>query len=96
MHGKTAELTHTSTGIFASLNQPLTVTRYHSLIAEAKSLPDELEVVATCDNQLGNTEIMAVQHKTYPLLGVQFHPESVLSEQGHQLLANFIALSADI
>ena len=87
MHGKTSPVLHNGSGVFAGLPQPLTATRYHSLIAERESLPDCLEVTAW----LEDGTIMGLRHRSYPhLQGVQFHPESVLTESGHQLLANFL------
>ena len=87
MHGKTSPVLHNGSGVFAGLPQPLTATRYHSLIAERESLPDCLEVTAW----LEDGTIMGLRHRAYPhLQGVQFHPESVLTESGHQLLANFL------
>lgn len=89
MHGKTSDISHNEQGLFNALKQPLTVTRYHSLIVDNSTLPKELEITAWLLS--GNkTEIMALQHKHLPLASVQFHPESVLTEQGHQLLQNFI------
>jgi len=91
MHGKTSSLSHNNKGIFEHLNNPLTVTRYHSLIVNKDTLPDELNVDAwSHDNN--SDEIMALSHKSLPIKSVQFHPESVLTEQGHQLLENFIQL----
>lgn len=89
MHGKTSEISHNEQGLFKTLKQPLTVTRYHSLIVDRDTLPDELEVTAWLSNN-NQMEIMALQHKHLALASVQFHPESVLTEQGHQLLENFI------
>jgi para-aminobenzoate synthetase component 2 len=89
MHGKTSEISHSEQGLFKTLKQPLTVTRYHSLIVDRDTLPDELEVTAWLSNN-NQMEIMALQHKHLALASVQFHPESVLTEQGHQLLENFI------
>ena len=89
MHGKTSDITHNKQGLFKTLKQPLTVTRYHSLIVDRDTLPDELEVTAWLSNN-NQMEIMALQHKHLALASVQFHPESVLTEQGHQLLENFI------
>jgi len=91
MHGKTSAIQHTGQGVFRNLNNPLTVTRYHSLIVQRDSLPDAFEVTAwtVCDGE--PDEIMGFRHKTLALEGVQFHPESILSEQGHQLLRNFLA-----
>ncbi|PPC61556.1 anthranilate/aminodeoxychorismate synthase component II [Pantoea sp. ICBG 1758] len=90
MHGKTSPVRHTGEGVFRNLANPLTVTRYHSLIVADGSLPDAFEITAWSlrDNQ--PDEIMGFRHRTLPLEGVQFHPESVLSEQGHQLLKNFL------
>jgi para-aminobenzoate synthetase component 2 len=87
MHGKTSPVLHGGEGVFAGLPQPLTATRYHSLIADRASLPDCLEVTAW----LEDGTIMGLRHRNHPhLQGVQFHPESVLTEAGHQLLANFL------
>ncbi|SEL48961.1 para-aminobenzoate synthetase component 2 [Colwellia chukchiensis] len=89
MHGKTSEICHNKQGLFQSLKHPLTVTRYHSLIVDETSIPDELEITAWL-SVAGNKEVMALQHKTLAIASVQFHPESVLTEQGQQLLQNFI------
>ena len=86
MHGKTSPITHSGTGVFLGLNNPLTVTRYHSLLIDPATLPACFEVTAWSDAQ----EIMGIRHREWDLEGVQFHPESILSEQGHQLLANFL------
>ncbi|OAT29866.1 para-aminobenzoate synthase amidotransferase component [Buttiauxella ferragutiae ATCC 51602] len=86
MHGKTSAITHNNTGVFSGLNNPLTVTRYHSLVIDPPSLPECFEVTAWTDKH----EIMGIRHRELALEGVQFHPESILSEQGHQLLANFL------
>lgn len=86
MHGKTAPVTHNGTGVFSGLNNPLTVTRYHSLVIDPPTLPDCFEVTAWSETR----EIMGICHREWDLEGVQFHPESILSEQGHQLLANFL------
>ncbi|HEY0207882.1 aminodeoxychorismate synthase component II [Acerihabitans sp.] len=91
MHGKTSAITHDGGGVFAGLALPLTVTRYHSLVVEPASLPDCLAATAWSLRDGAHDEIMGIRHRTLPLEGVQFHPESVLSEQGHQLLANFLA-----
>lgn len=86
MHGKTSTIEHTGKGVFRGLPSPMTVIRYHSLAIERASLPSELEVTAwTADG-----EIMGVQHKTLSVHGVQFHPESILSEHGHAMLKNFL------
>ncbi len=86
MHGKTSAITHTNQGVFQGLDNPLTVVRYHSLVIERASLPSELEITAWADDG----DIMGVCHKTLPLEGVQFHPESILTQQGHALLQNFL------
>lgn len=86
MHGKTSAITHTGKGVFRGLNNPLTMTRYHSLIVDPDTLPDVLEVTARSDSG----EIMGLRHREWDLEGVQFHPESILSEQGHALLNNFL------
>jgi len=90
MHGKTSLIKHTDQGVFRDLNNPLTVTRYHSLIVARDTLPAEFEVTAWSLRNGEPDEIMGFRHRTLPLEGVQFHPESILSEQGHQLLANFL------
>ncbi|MFD1800775.1 aminodeoxychorismate synthase component II [Mixta tenebrionis] len=90
MHGKTSAIQHQQRGLFAGLAQPLTVTRYHSLIVEKETLPDCLEVTAWSLRDGQPDEIMGLRHKTLDVEGVQFHPESILSQQGHQLLANFL------
>ena len=86
MHGKTSPIHHNGQGVFQGLNNPLTVTRYHSLLIDPSTLPECFEVTARSDSG----EIMAIRHREWDLEGVQFHPESILSEQGHQLLANFL------
>lgn len=91
MHGKTSAIQHTGQGVFRNLNNPLTVTRYHSLIVQRDSLPEAFEVTAWTVRDGEPDEIMGFRHKTLALEGVQFHPESILSEQGHQLLRNFLA-----
>ena len=90
MHGKTSAIQHTGQGVFRNLNNPLTVTRYHSLIVQRDSLPDAFEVTAWTVRDGEPDEIMGFRHKTLALEGVQFHPESILSEQGHLLLRNFL------
>ena len=91
MHGKTSPVLHAGQGVFAGLPNPLTATRYHSLIAERDSLPDCLEVTAW----LEDGTVMGLRHRDHPhLQGVQFHPESVLTQNGHQLLGNFLAEAA--
>ena len=95
MHGKTSPVDHDGKGIFDGLPTPLTCTRYHSLIVEQKSLPAELEVTARTAEASGSgpgseTIIMGLRHRTLPIEGVQFHPESVLTEGGHQMIRNFL------
>ncbi|OCQ45150.1 anthranilate synthase component 2 [Aeromonas veronii] len=94
MHGKTSLIRHRNEGVFKGLNNPLRVTRYHSLVVEHDTLPDCFDITAWSEHADGSfDEIMGLRHKTLPVEGVQFHPESILSEQGHQLLANFLARS---
>lgn len=96
MHGKTSTIVHCKTNLFEALNHPLQVTRYHSLIVNKASLPDCLEVTAWTQTDEGEVdEIMALRHKTLPIASVQFHPESVLTEQGHALLNNFLTTYGD-
>ncbi|MDQ5909628.1 MAG: Anthranilate/aminodeoxychorismate synthase component [Pseudomonadota bacterium] len=91
MHGKTSQVYHAGQGVFADLPNPFTVVRYHSLVIEKATLPDSLEVTAWTRTPDGNVdEIMGVRHKTLPVEGVQFHPESILTEHGHALLRNFL------
>ena len=91
MHGKTSPVYHHNQGVFTGLNNPLTATRYHSLVVAPQSLPAELVVTAWTQTETGELEaIMGVQHQTLNIEGVQFHPESILTEQGHALLANFL------
>ena len=87
MHGKTSAIRHDGCGVFAGLPSPFEATRYHSLVIEPESCPDALAVSARSEDG----EIMGVRHRTLPLEGVQFHPESILTEQGKRLLANFLA-----
>ena len=89
MHGKTSEIHHTQVGVFDKLPDPFTATRYHSLVIERASLPACLEITAWTDDG----EIMGVRHKTLALEGVQFHPESILTEHGHAMLKNFLRAS---
>jgi anthranilate synthase component II len=86
MHGKTSLIHHTDSGVFRNLPNPYTATRYHSLVIERATLPDSLEITAWTDDG----EIMGVKHKTLAVEGVQFHPESILTEHGHALLDNFL------
>lgn len=95
MHGKISAMHHRDAGVFTGLNNPLTATRYHSLVIDKASLPDCLEVTAwTVDEQGEMDEIMGVRHTSLDIEGVQFHPESILSEQGHELLKNFLERKA--
>ena len=87
MHGKTSLVHHDGAGVFAGLPNPLEATRYHSLVVDAASVPDVLEVTATTDDGT----VMALRHRELPVEGVQFHPESILTASGHQLMANFLA-----
>ncbi|MGA9657735.1 MAG: aminodeoxychorismate/anthranilate synthase component II [Asticcacaulis sp.] len=89
MHGKTSQIHHNNTGIFKDLPNPFTATRYHSLAVKRETLPDDLEITAWTEDG----EIMGLQHKTRPIHGVQFHPESIATVGGHQLLANFLELA---
>ncbi|MBW3141031.1 aminodeoxychorismate/anthranilate synthase component II [Ferrimonas balearica] len=91
MHGKTSAIEHRNQGVFHGLPQPLTVTRYHSLVVDPDSVPDCLEVTAWCQAPSGAIEIMGLRHRELPVQGVQFHPESILTEQGLQLLDNFLS-----
>ena len=86
MHGKTSQVSHANVGVFKGLPNPFTATRYHSLVIERESIPDCLEITAWTEDG----EIMGVRHKTLPIEGVQFHPESILTEYGHELLDNFL------
>ncbi|MBY2477122.1 aminodeoxychorismate/anthranilate synthase component II [Clostridioides difficile] len=86
VHGKVHSINHINKGVFSGLKNPLNVTRYHSLIIDSNKVPEELEVTATTDKG----EIMGIRHKKYLIEGVQFHPEAILSEYGHEMLKNFI------
>ena len=91
MHGKVSPIHHTGKGVFKNLKNPLNATRYHSLVAEKPTLPDCFEVTAWTNKENGDTEeIMGVRHKSYAIEGVQFHPESILTEHGHQMLNTFL------
>ena len=93
MHGKTSEIYHTNKDVFKGLDSPFTATRYHSLVIEKESLPECLEVTAWTKNDAGDIdEIMGVRHREYPVCGVQFHPESILTSYGHELLNNFLQI----
>ena len=91
MHGKTSRVTHDGKGIFKNVPSPLVVMRYHSLVIESKSLPNDLEVVAR--SQDDPTEIHAVKHRQHAVWGVQFHPESILTQNGKEILRNFLSIS---
>lgn len=91
MHGKISAIHHENKGVFRGIENPFNATRYHSLVIEKESLPDCLELTSWTENEDGSfEEIMGVRHKTLPVEGVQFHPESILSEHGHQMLKNFL------
>jgi anthranilate synthase/aminodeoxychorismate synthase-like glutamine amidotransferase len=92
MHGKTSEITHDGQGVFAGVASPFTATRYHSLVVERDSVPDELEVTAESEDGL----VMGLRHREHLIEGVQFHPESILTESGHDLLRNFLASHASM
>jgi anthranilate synthase/aminodeoxychorismate synthase-like glutamine amidotransferase len=92
MHGKTSEIEHDGKTIFRGLRSPMTATRYHSLIVEEGSLPSELEISAYTTERDGTKTIMGLRHKKFPVEGVQFHPESVLTSEGKKLLANFLEI----
>jgi anthranilate synthase/aminodeoxychorismate synthase-like glutamine amidotransferase len=92
MHGKTSSITHDGKGVFAGLGSPLTCTRYHSLIVAEESLPAELMVTARTPENGGGSVIMGLRHRSLPIEGVQFHPESVLTEGGHQMIRNFLEM----
>ena len=91
MHGKTSMIHHQGSGIFSGFENPFQATRYHSLVVDQKTLPDCLDVTAWTENEDSDIdEIMAVRHKEYPITGVQFHPESILTDYGHELLEHFL------
>jgi para-aminobenzoate synthetase component II len=91
LHGKTSQVVHDGVGVLAGLASPFTATRYHSLAVERDTVPDELEITAHTESGI----VMALRHRTLPLEGVQFHPESVLTQGGHRLLANWLAVCGD-
>ncbi|MFH1599314.1 MAG: aminodeoxychorismate/anthranilate synthase component II [Pseudomonadota bacterium] len=94
MHGKTSPIRHKGLGVFAGLPDPFEATRYHSLVVEKDSLPDCLEITAWTENPDGSIdEIMGLRHKSLPVEGVQFHPESILTQHGHDMLRNFLQAS---
>src|SRR6185436_4222688 len=90
MHGKTSSISHDGRGVFAGLPAPFTATRYHSLVVARESVPDCLEVTAESEDGL----VMGLRHRDHPVEGVQFHPESILTEAGHDLLRNFLAVKS--
>lgn len=92
MHGKTSQVEHDGKGIFAGLESPLTCTRYHSLMVAEETLPAELAVTARTAETGGGSVIMGLRHRSLPIEGVQFHPESVLTEGGHQMIRNFLGM----
>ncbi|HTM88608.1 MAG TPA: aminodeoxychorismate/anthranilate synthase component II [Terriglobales bacterium] len=92
MHGKTSPVEHDGKTIFRGLSSPMTATRYHSLIVAEKSLPEDLEISARTRERDGTSVIMGLRHRRYPVEGVQFHPESVLTSEGKQLIRNFLSL----
>ncbi len=94
MHGKTSMIRHKGIGVFRDITNPFEATRYHSLVIEQQSLPECLEITAWTETDSGELdEIMGVRHKDYPIEGMQFHPESILTEHGHKLLQNFLKLT---
>jgi len=92
MHGKTSEIHHNKNEIFNSVSNPFNATRYHSLVIEQKTLPECLEIIAWTKESANSKEIMGVKHREFPVYGLQFHPESILTKPGHQLLKNFLEL----
>jgi anthranilate synthase component 2 len=92
MHGKTSLISHSGQGIFAGLPDPFQATRYHSLIVPRETVPDCLQVTAWVEDPGQQFEVMGLQHREYPVFGVQFHPESFLTEKGYDLLRNFLAI----
>ena len=92
MHGKTTQIQHRGTELFAGLPSPLTVMRYHSLVVEAGSFPPDLELTAWSGDRPEGQEVMALRHRRHPIFGVQFHPESIATDQGKRLLENFLGL----
>ena len=92
MHGKTSNIYHAGTDVFKDFENPFTATRYHSLVIEKDTLPDRLEITEWTNNEDGNIdEIMGIKHKNFLISGVQFHPESILTSYGHELLKNFLS-----
>jgi len=96
MHGKTSQIHHTGKDVFSGLANPFTATRYHSLVVDKESMPGCLEVIAWTENDAGELEeIMGVRHRQFAMTGVQFHPESILTEHGHDLLSNFLNIAKE-
>ncbi len=91
LHGKTSQIIHQGAGVFADIPSPFTATRYHSLAVERESVPDEIEITSSTDSGV----VMSIRHKTLPIEGVQFHPESVLTQHGHHMLANWLVQCGD-
>ncbi len=91
LHGKTSQIIHQGAGVFADIPSPFTATRYHSLAVERESIPDEIEITSNTDSGV----VMSMRHKTLPIEGVQFHPESVLTQHGHHMLANWLVQCGD-
>jgi anthranilate synthase component 2 len=89
MHGKTSKIYHNEKGLFEGIPNPFNAVRYHSLVIDESTMPEDIEITARSDDG----EIMAIEHKKYPIWGVQFHPESILTEYGHKLLENFLKMS---
>jgi len=94
MHGKTTDVVHDGHGVFAGLPSPLRAMRYHSLVVSPRGLPPELEITGWSADRPAREEIMALRHREYPVFGVQFHPESIATEQGKAILANFLELAS--
>ena len=92
MHGKTSKIYHKKNEIFSNISDPFEATRYHSLVVEEKTLPECLEITAWTKEENDSIEIMGLKHKNFPTYGLQFHPESILTKSGHQLLKNFLEL----
>ncbi len=95
VHGKTCEVTHRRQGVFRGINGPFRATRYHSLVVDHDSMPDDLMVTAETDGHLGSPLVMGLAHRTLPVHGVQFHPESIASEHGRLILKNFLDIATD-
>jgi anthranilate synthase/aminodeoxychorismate synthase-like glutamine amidotransferase len=92
MHGKTSSITHDARGVFAGIASPFSVARYHSLVVQREGLPSDLEIAAQTED---DSTVMALRHKTYPIHGVQFHPESIMTREGSHLLRNFLTVRGE-